>query len=116
MKSKVFVDVLRTQLEKSLILLSTQFESQFFLLEKENFKVDDKPAYGLQLIQVLEEGQERRIYFRRYFVTGSLNDVKATAFSELFDIIIGTFLVNASRTDNKTLEQLSNGKDSETTV
>lgn len=111
MKSKLFAEVLRAQLEKSLVLLSTQFESQFFLLEKENFKVEDKPAYGLQLIQVLEEGQERRLYFRRYYVSGSLNDTKATAFSELFDIIIGTFLVNASRTDSKTLEALSNKKE-----
>ena len=113
MKSKVFTEVLRTQLEKSLILLSTQFESQFFLLERENYKIEDKVVYGLQLVQVLEGGQERRIYFRRYYVTGSLNDVRATAFSELFDIIIGTFLVNASRTDDKTLEDLSNKKHEE---
>ena len=110
MKSKVFVEVLRTQLEKSLVLLSTQFESMFFLQEKENIQVEEKLAYGLQLVQVLENGQERRLWLRRYEIKGSVNDVKAAAFSELFDIIIGNFLVNASRTDDKTLEALSNNK------
>ena len=53
----------------------------------------------------------RKLWLRKYPIKGSLNEVKYQAFKELFDVIIGNFIVNATRTDNKTLENLSNTKE-----
>lgn len=107
MKSKVYAEVLKLQLEKSLELLSSQFEVRFWVEEKDNIEVNGKLVYGLQLFQQTQKG-ERRLWFRQY--TKPSNDTRAIALSELFDVIIGTFLVNASRTDDKTLEDLSKTK------
>ena len=107
MKSKIYLDVLRVQLSKSLELLSEQFEVKFWAEEKDDVIVDGKKVFALQLFQQTER-EDRRLWLRHY--PDNSNDTKANAYSELFDIIIGTFLINASRTDDKTLQELSTKK------
>lgn len=123
MKSKTAIETLRTQLASSLLTFS-QYSSTdeitvsytFDENEQLSLKVEDKviKAYGLVLemtTQIDDESSTRKLWLRKYPIIGSLNDVKYQAFSELFDVIIGNFIVNATRTDNKTLENLSNTKD-----
>lgn len=123
MKSKVVVEVLRDQTEKSLALLTQYFSTKenkvvYSLSEAENLfdKVDGKdiPVYGLMIeLDTLSEGKKvnRKLYYRRYKITGSLNDIKANAFKELADIMMGSFLINATRSDDATLEKLSKTKE-----
>ena len=125
MKSKVALEVLREQLTSSLDTFSRYTSTEDILVrytfsetEKLSLTVKDKPikAYGLVLQQITMVGEEtntRKLWLRRYPIVGSLNEVKYQAFKELFDVIIGNFIVNATRTDNKTLEDLSNTRDEE---
>lgn len=109
MKSKQYSEALRTQLQKSLIVLNQSFESDFRLEEKEFKDPTGTLLYGLMLTQMLKEG-EKRIWFRTYPTTGSKNNMMAQAYTELFDVIIASFLAQASRADSRTLEALSNNK------
>lgn len=136
MKSKTAVETLRTQLHSSLATFSRYSSSEditveYKLEEAEGINITipaveenqqdgtvwtkepakDIKAYGLLLMvyQTTEQGtKERRLWLRRYPIEGSLNEVKYQAFKELYDVLIGNFLVNATRTDNKTLDELSN--------
>lgn len=123
MKSKIALETLRTQLQSSLDIFSRYSSTdeilvQYKLEENENIGLEldgeNIKAYGLLLMvyqTTSERTKERRLWLRRYPITGSLNEVKYQAFKELFDVIIGNFIVNATRADNKTLEDLSNKKD-----
>lgn len=123
MKSKVAAEVLRDQLHSSLEIFSKYSSTEditivYTLEENENINVtvDDKTfkAYGLLMLasQTIDgETKIRRLWLRQYPIVGSLNDVRYQAFKELYDIMIGNFVINATRTDNKTLEELSNKKD-----
>ena len=123
MKSKTALETLRAQLASSLDTFSRYSSTDEILVqysfdenEQLSLKVEDKviKAYGLVLemkTSIDDETATRKLWLRKYPIVGSLNDVKYQAFSELFDVIIGNFIVNATRTDNKTLENLSNTKD-----
>lgn len=123
MKSKIALEVLRTQLTSSLDIFSRYSSTEdikvvfsFDETEKLLVKIDDKQinAYGLVLEQTTTfdgETKTRKLWLRKYPIVGSLNEVKYQAFKELFDVIIGNFIINATRTDDKTLEELSNKKD-----
>ena len=123
MKSKIAAEVLRDQLHSSLATFSKYSSTEditieYTLEENENINVtvDEKTfkAYGLLLLanQTIDgETKLRRLWLRQYPIVGSLNDVRYQAFKELYDIMIGNFIINATRTDNKTLEELSNKKD-----
>ena len=123
MKSKQSAEVLRDQLHSSLATFSKYSSTEditieYTLEENENINVtvDEKTfkAYGLLLLanQTIDgETKLRRLWLRQYPIVGSLNDVRYQAFKELYDIMIGNFIINATRTDNKTLEELSNKKD-----
>lgn len=109
MKSKLYTEVLKVQLEKSLELLSKSLESDFKLHEAEFMKdIEGKQTKVYSVVLTLNE---KKLWHRVYKVVGSSNDVKANAYSELFDTIIGCFLVQASRTDDKTLMELSTNKE-----
>lgn len=123
MRNKTAVETLRVQLHTSLDTFS-RFSSteditvKYTLEEAENLSmtVDKKDikAYGLLLMvhqTVGTETKERRLWLRRYPIVGSLNEVKYQAFKELYDVMVGNFIINATRTDNKTLQELSNNKD-----
>lgn len=123
MKSKTALETLRAQLHSSLDVFSTYSSSEditvkYTLEEADNLAMtvdgEDIKAFGLLLMvhQTVGEGtKERRLWLRRYPIKGSLNEVKYQAFKELYDIMTGNFLINASRTDNKTLQELSNNKE-----
>ncbi len=121
MKSKIAVETLRAQLTSSLETFSRFSSSEEIAVrytfdETEQLRVTlpDKsttPAYAIvvEAHQTIdEETKTRKLWLRKYPIVGSLNEVKYQAFKELFDIIIGNFIVNATRADNKTLEDLSN--------
>ena len=128
MKSKVALEALREQLTSSLDVFSRYSSTEditaqytFSETEQLNLTVNKKDikAYGLVLqLHSTIDGQttSKKLWLRRYPIVGSLNEVKYQAFKELFDVIIGNFIVNATRTDNKTLENLSNTKNEETII
>ena len=128
MKSKVALEALREQLTSSLDVFSRYSSTEditaqytFSETEQLNLTVNKKDikAYGLVLqLHSTIDGQttSKKLWLRRYPIVGSLNEVKYQAFKELFDVIIGNFIVNATRTDSKTLENLSNAKNEETII
>lgn len=125
MKSKVAVETLRAQLHSSLDTFSRYSSTEDVLIEytlQENeditVTVDGKTfkAYGLLILasQTIDgETKDRRLWLRQYPIVGSLNDIRYQAFKELYDVMVGNFLINAARTDDKTLEELSNKKHEE---
>lgn len=123
MKSKVIVEVLREEINESLKMLSNYFSTPeskvVYSLEETtdlngtNDKGDNQAEYGLMInIDSIVEGEpfNKKLWLRRYPIKGSLNDLKAGAFRELYNVVLGTFLINATRANTETLKNLSTVK------
>jgi hypothetical protein len=116
MKDKEIAKVLKESIESSLKSLSlhlvnTGVASAFFLHEKEDLieEIEGKkyPMYGI-LLEAQTKGTTKKLYYRKYDTgTRSLSAIKAQAYQELLDVVMGTFVVTAVNASDETLRKLS---------
>lgn len=122
MKSKIYVQVLREQTERAVMVLSEflqrKGEKVAFALYEKNDLIFENPDgtkdvyYGLILEMESELLGSKKLYFRKYpLKNASLSDMQKAAFEELFNIIMGTFLSTAATASDEVLKKLSTTKE-----